>query len=148
MIVQIYVDDIIFGSTNPSLTVEFRKLMETKFEMSSMGPINFFLGLNIRQGPEGIFINQEAYTKTLLAKFGMMGDSKVKVSMTFGTKLTPSLEKPAANMTLYRQMIGSLMYLIASKPDIMFSICYCARFQANPREPHLQAVKNIFRCLK
>ena len=62
MIIQIYVDDIIFGSTNPNLTSEFQKLMETKFEMSSMGPINLFLGLNIRQGPEGIFINQEAYT--------------------------------------------------------------------------------------
>ena len=88
MIVQIYVDDIIFGSTNLSITVEFRKLMETKFDMSSMGPIIFFLGLNIRQGPKGIFINQEAYTKTLFAKFGMMGDSKVKVPMAFGTKLT------------------------------------------------------------
>ena len=101
MIVQIYVDDIIFGSTNPSLTVEFRKLMVTKFEMSAMGLINYFLGLNIRQGPEGIFINQEAYTKTLLAKFGMTGDSKVKVPMAFGTKLTPSLEKPAINEILY-----------------------------------------------
>ena len=148
MIVQIYVDDIIFGSTNPSLTAEFRKLMETKFEMSSMGPFNFFLGLNIRQGPEGIFINQEAYTKTLLAKFGMMGDSKVKVPMEFGTKLTPSLDKPAVDITLYRQMIGSLMYLTASRPDIMFSVCYCARFQANPREPHMLAVKNILRYLK
>nr|KAJ0216304.1 hypothetical protein LSAT_V11C300142670 [Lactuca sativa] len=145
MIVQIYVNDIIFGSTNPSLTAEFRKLMETKFEMSSMGPINFFLGLNIRQGPEGIFINQEAYTKTLLAKFGMLGESKVKVPMAFGTKLTPSLEKPAIDITLYRQMIGSLMYLTSIRPDIMFSVCYCAWFQANPREPHMLAVKNIFR---
>nr|KAJ0227036.1 hypothetical protein LSAT_V11C100049630 [Lactuca sativa] len=145
MIVQIYVDDIIFGSTNPSLIAEFRKLMETKFEMSTMGPINFFLGLNIRQGPEGIFINQEAYTKNLLTKFGMKGDSKVKVPMAFGTKLTPSLEKPAVDITLYRQMIGSLMYLTASRPDIMFSVCYCARFQANPREPHMLVVKNSFR---
>ena len=122
--------------------------METKFEMSAMGPINFFLGLNIRQGPEGIFINQEAYTKNLLTKFGMMGDSKMKVPMAFGTKLTPSLEKPIVDITLYRQMIGSLMYLTASRPDIMFSVCYCARFQANPREPHMVAVKNIFRYLK
>nr|AGM34082.1 hypothetical protein [Lactuca sativa] len=84
----------------------------------------------------------------LLAKFGMMGDSKVKVPMDFGTKLTSSLEKPAADMTLYRQMIGSLMYLTASRPDIMFSVCYCARLQANPRKPHMQDVKNIFRYLK
>nr|KAJ0203047.1 hypothetical protein LSAT_V11C500252350 [Lactuca sativa] len=148
MIFHIYVDDIIFGSMNPSLTAEFRKLMKTKFEMITMGPINFFLGLNIRQGPEGIFINQEAYTKNLLTKFGMKGDSKVKVPMAFGTKLTPSLEKPVVDITLYRQMIGSLMYLTASRSDIMFAVCYCARFQANPREPHMLAVKNIFRYLK
>ena len=102
MIVQIYVDDIIFSSTNPSLTAELRKLMETKFEMSSMSPINFFLGLNVRQGPEGIFINQEAYIKTLLTKFGILGDSKLKVPIVFGTKLTPLLGKPAADITLYR----------------------------------------------
>ncbi|KAI3510704.1 hypothetical protein L1887_17837 [Cichorium endivia] len=116
--------------------------------MSSMGKINFFLGLNIRQSLEGIFINQEAYTKSLLEKFRMMGDSKVKVLMAFRTKLTPSMEKPAADITLYRQMIGSLLYLTSSRPDIMFVVCYCARYQANPREPHLTAAKNIFRYLK
>ncbi|XP_052619574.1 secreted RxLR effector protein 161-like [Lactuca sativa] len=68
--------------------------------------------------------------------------------MAFGTKLTPSLEKPAVDVNLYRQMIGSLMYLTASRPDIMFSVYYCARFQANPREPHMIAVTNIFWYLK
>ena len=66
-----------------------------------MGPFNFFLGLNIRQNQEGIFIKQEVYTKTLLAKFGMVGDSKMMVPMAFRTKLTPSLEKLTAEMTLY-----------------------------------------------
>ncbi|XP_023764867.1 secreted RxLR effector protein 161-like [Lactuca sativa] len=78
----------------------------------------------------------------------MVGDLKTKVPMAFRMKLTTSLEKPAADMTLYRQMIGSLKYLTASRPDIMFSICYCVGFQANPREPHIVAVKNIFRYLK
>ena len=78
----------------------------------------------------------------------MTVDSKVKVPMAFGTKLTPSLEKPAVDVTLYRWMIGSLMYLIASRSDIMFFVYYCARFQANPREPHMIAVKNISRYLK
>ena len=86
MIVQIYVEDIIFGSTNPSLTAEFRKLMETKFEMSSLGPINFFLGLNIRQGSEGIFINPEVYTKTLLAKFGNQHDGRFKSENSNGIR--------------------------------------------------------------
>ncbi|XP_052624770.1 uncharacterized mitochondrial protein AtMg00810-like [Lactuca sativa] len=100
------------------------------------------------QGPEGMFINQEAYTKTLLAKFGMMGDSNVKVPMAFGTKLTPSLEKPVVDMTLYRKMIGSLTYLTTIRPDVMFSVRYYARFQANPCEPHMVDVKNILRYLK
>ncbi|KAL7588541.1 hypothetical protein Lser_V15G41060 [Lactuca serriola] len=78
----------------------------------------------------------------------MTGDSKVKVPMAFGTKLTPSLEKPVVDVTLYRQMIGYIMYLTASRPEIMFSVCYCSRFQANPREPHMVAVKSVFRYLK
>ncbi|KAL4573963.1 hypothetical protein LXL04_020785 [Taraxacum kok-saghyz] len=148
MLVQIYVDDIIFGSTNPTLTDKFRTLMESKFEMSSMGKINFFLGLNIRQSQEGIFINQESFTKKLLEKFGMEKGSRIKVPMAFGTRLYPSPEQPAADQTLYRSMIGSLLYLTSSRPDIMFAVCYCARYQSNPRESHMIAVKNIFRYLR
>ncbi|XP_052623768.1 uncharacterized mitochondrial protein AtMg00810-like [Lactuca sativa] len=78
----------------------------------------------------------------------MVGDSNVKVPMAFETKLPPSLDKPAAAMTLSLQMIGSLIYLTASLPEIMFYVCYCVRFQVNPPEPHMSAVKNIFRYLK
>ncbi|XP_042752088.1 secreted RxLR effector protein 161-like [Lactuca sativa] len=78
----------------------------------------------------------------------MVDDSKVKVPMAFETKLTPSLDKPTANLTLFQKVIGSLMFLTLSQPDIMFAVCYCARFQTNPREPHMVAVKNIFRYLK
>ncbi|CAH1426641.1 unnamed protein product [Lactuca virosa] len=148
MLVQIYVDDIIFGSTDPALSREFEDLMKSKFEMSMMGKINNFLGLNIRQNREGIFINQEKYTKNLLEKFGLTNSTKLRVPMATGIKLTPSLDKPAVDITLYRSMIGSLLYLTASRPDIMFSVCNCARYQSNPREPHLTAVKNIFRYLK
>ena len=113
-----------------------------------MGKFNFSLGLNIRQHLEGIFISQEAFTKTLLAKFGMVGYSKVRVHMAFGVKLTPSIDKPTADITLFLQMIGSLLYLTSSRPDIMFVVCYCARFEVNPQEPHMLGVKNIFRYLK
>ncbi|XP_023740658.1 uncharacterized mitochondrial protein AtMg00810-like [Lactuca sativa] len=78
----------------------------------------------------------------------MVRDSKVKVPTAFRTKLTPLLDKPAADMNLYHRMIGSLMYLIASRPDILFSFCYSTRFQANPHKPKMATVKNIFRYLK
>ena len=147
MLVQICVDDIIFGSTDPALSKEFEELMKSEFQMSRMGKLHFFLGLNVIQNNEGIFINQEAYTRKLLSRFGMEGCSNAKVPMAHGTKLGPSLDTPAVDITLFRSMIGSLLYLTASRPDIMFSVCYCARFQANPREPHLSAVKNILRYL-
>ncbi|XP_023739322.1 secreted RxLR effector protein 161-like [Lactuca sativa] len=78
----------------------------------------------------------------------MVGNSKVKAPMAFRTKQTPSSDKTAAYVTLYRQMIGSLMYVTTSRMDIIFSVFYCARFQANPLEPHMTAVKNISRYLK
>ncbi|KAI3493174.1 hypothetical protein L1887_42164 [Cichorium endivia] len=147
MIVQIYVDDIIFGSTDPNLSKDFEKLMKSKFQMSMMGKINFFLGLQIKQSKEGIFINQQKYTKSLLERFGMTNCSKAKVPLPAGTRLNPSLDKPKTDVHQYRSMIGSLLYLTASRPDIMFAVCNCARYQADPREPHLAAVKTIFRYL-
>ncbi|KAI3503743.1 hypothetical protein L1887_32192 [Cichorium endivia] len=112
-----------------------------------MGKINFFLGLQIKQSKEGIFINQQKYTKSLLERFGMTNCSKEKVPLPAGTRLNPSLDKPKTDIHQYRSMIGSVLYLTASRPDIMFAVCNCARYQADPREPHLAAVKTIFRYL-
>ncbi|CAH1445186.1 unnamed protein product [Lactuca virosa] len=148
MLVLIYVDDIMFGSTDPNLSKEFENMMKSQFEMSMMGKINNFLGLNIRQSREGIFINQEKYSRNLLEKFGMTNSSKLRVPMAVGTRLGPSLDKPTVDLTLYRSRIGSLLYLTASRPDIMFDVCNCARYQSNPWVPHLTAITNIFRYLK
>ena len=111
MIVQIYVKDIIFGSTDPNLSRDFENLMKSQFEMSMMGRINNFLGLNIRQIREGIFLNQEKYTKNLLENFGLMNSTKLRVLMAVGTRLYHTLDKPAVDLTLYRSVIGSLLYL-------------------------------------
>ncbi|GJR35314.1 ribonuclease H-like domain-containing protein [Tanacetum coccineum] len=106
LLVQVYINDIIFGSTKNELCTEFEKLMHKKFQMSSMGELTFFLGLQVKQKEDGIFISQD------------------------------------------KSMTGSLMYLIASRPDIMFAVCACARFQVTPKVSHLHAVKRIFRYLK
>ncbi|GKA57553.1 retrovirus-related pol polyprotein from transposon TNT 1-94 [Tanacetum coccineum] len=147
ILVQIYVDDIIFGSTSTKLCKQFAKLMTQRYEMSMMGVLTYFLGFQIKQSERGISINQEKYVKDLLKKYDINGSS-VKTPMVPPNNLGPDLSGKAVNETQYRGMIGSLMYLTASRPDIQFSTCLCARYQANPKESHLIVVKRIFRYLK
>ncbi|KAK8663836.1 hypothetical protein V6N13_083641 [Hibiscus sabdariffa] len=125
----------------------FAKLMQGEFEMSMMGELSFFLGLQIKQRKDVIFINQAKYIKEKLKKFGMENVKPQATPMSSSTKLDKDEEGKCVDSKLYRSMIGSLLYLTASRPDIMFSVCLCARFQANPKESHLKAVKRIFRYL-
>ncbi|GKA22000.1 retrovirus-related pol polyprotein from transposon TNT 1-94 [Tanacetum coccineum] len=148
IIVQIYVDDIIFGSTCQDMCDEFAKIMHDEFEMSMMGELNFFLGLQIKQMEDGIFFNQSKYIKEMLKKFGLEESKPMKTPMSSNTKLTKDEECELVDSTKYRGMIGSLLYLTASRPDIMFSVCLCARFQEAPKTSHLEAVKRIFRYIK
>ncbi|GKD83205.1 hypothetical protein Tco_1350044 [Tanacetum coccineum] len=117
--VQVYVDDIIFGSTKKSLCVEFEHMMHKRFQMSSMGELTFFLGLQTASTP-----------------------------IEPNKALLKDEEAEDVDVHLYTSMIGSLMYLIASSPNIMFVVCTCARFQVTPKVSHLHAVKRIFRYLK
>ncbi|GJS30607.1 retrovirus-related pol polyprotein from transposon TNT 1-94 [Tanacetum coccineum] len=148
IIVQIYVDDIIFGSTCQDMCDEFAKIMHDEFEMSMMGKLNFFLGLQIKQMEDDIFFNQSKYIKEMLKKFGLEDSKPMKTPMSSDTKLTKDEECESVDSTKYRGMIGSLLYLTASRPDIMFSVCLCARFQEAPKTSHLEAVKRIFRYIK
>ncbi|GJR94660.1 retrovirus-related pol polyprotein from transposon TNT 1-94 [Tanacetum coccineum] len=148
IIVQIYVDDIIFGSTYQELCDDFSKIMHDEFEMSMMGELNFFLGLQIKQLEDGIFFNQSKYVKEMLKKFGLEDSKPIKTPMSSETKLTRDEDGEPIDDTKYRGMIGSLLYLTASRPDIMFSVCLCARFQEAPKTSHLEAVKRIFRYIK
>ncbi|KAJ9562511.1 hypothetical protein OSB04_007671 [Centaurea solstitialis] len=148
LIVQIYVDDIIFGSTKADMCKEFEELMHKKFKMSSMGELTFFLGLQVKQKRDGIFINQSKYVATMLQKFGMNDAKPASTPMETHKHLTADVEGEEVDVHQYRSMIGSLMYLTASRPDIMFAVCVCARFQVRPKESHLHAVKRIFKYLK
>ncbi|KAI3669369.1 hypothetical protein L6452_40603 [Arctium lappa] len=148
LLVQIYVDDIIFRSTNDLYCKKFESLMKSEFEMSMMGELTFFLGLQVKQTTKGIFINQSKYVSDILEKYKLSDSSPMKTPMSTGSKLHADPEGKPVECKLYRGMIGSLLYLTASRPDIMFATCLCARFQANPKESHLYAVKRIFRYLK
>ncbi|GJR65222.1 retrovirus-related pol polyprotein from transposon TNT 1-94 [Tanacetum coccineum] len=148
IIVQIYVDDIIFGSTSQNLCDDFAKIMHDEFEMSMMGELNFFLGLQIKQMEDIIFFNQSKYIKEMLKKFGLEDSKPTKTPMSTEIKLTKDDEADSMDSSKYRGMIGSLLYLTTSRPDIMFSVCLCARFQENPKTTHLEAVKRIFRYIR
>ncbi|KAH9783541.1 hypothetical protein KPL71_009348 [Citrus sinensis] len=147
LIVQIYVDDIIFSSTNELLCKYFSSCISQEFEMNMMGELKYFLGLQIKQNEEGIFINQAKYVKDLLKRFGYDNGTAKTTPMSTTIKLDKNEKGKEVDIKTYRCMIGSLLYLTASRPDIMFSICLCARFQSCPKESHMLAVKRIFRYL-
>ncbi|GJV84776.1 retrovirus-related pol polyprotein from transposon TNT 1-94 [Tanacetum coccineum] len=148
LLVQIYVDDIIFAASTPELCDLFSKIMCLKFKMSMMGKISFFLGLQISQSPRGIFINQSKYALESLKKYGFDSCDLVDTPMVEKSKLDEDKEGKAVDLSHYRGMIGTLLYLTTSRPDLQFAICMCARYQARPTEKHLNAVKRIFRYLK
>ena len=128
MLVQIYVDDIIFCSTNDQLCRNFSKLMQSNYQMSMMGELTFFLGLQVKQTKNGIFINQGKYTKDLLKKFKFDQSASARTPISASIKVKDAACSTSTSKTAYRGMIGSLVYLTASRPDIMFATCYFARF--------------------
>jgi hypothetical protein len=144
---QIYVDDIIFGSTNASFCEEFSKIMTDRFEMSMMGELKYFLGFQIKQLKDSTFISQTMYTHDLLKKFGMDKVKPIKSPMGTNGHLDLDMCGKSVDQKVYRCMIGSLLYLCASRPDIMLCVCMCARFQAASKEYHLRAIKRIMRYL-
>nr|GEU63297.1 uncharacterized mitochondrial protein AtMg00810-like [Tanacetum cinerariifolium] len=148
LVVQVYVDDIIFGSTYLRYIQLFSDLMKSRFKMLMMGEMMFFLGLQVNQSPCGIFINQSKYVLEILNKYGMESCDLVGTPMEIKDKLDLDQNGTLVDATKYRSMIGALMYLTSSRPDIVHATCLCARYQAKPTEKHLKEVKRIFRYLR
>nr|GEY15347.1 hypothetical protein [Tanacetum cinerariifolium] len=147
LLVQIYVDDIIFAASTHELCDLFVKIMCSKFKMSMMGKISFFLGLQISQSPRGIFINQSKYALESLNKYGFESCDPVDTPTVEKSKLDEDKERKAVDPSHYRGMIGTLFYLTANRPDLQFAICMCVWYYARPIKKHLHAVKRIFRYL-
>nr|GEW96447.1 hypothetical protein [Tanacetum cinerariifolium] len=147
LVVQVYVDDIIFGSTHPRYFQLFSDLMKSHFEMLMMGEMMFFLGLQVNQSPCGIFINQSKYVLEILKKYGMESCDPIGTPMKIKDKLDLDQNGTPVDATKYRSMISALMYLTSSRLDIVHTTCLCSRYQAMPIEKHLKEVKRIFRYL-
>ncbi|GJS42951.1 retrovirus-related pol polyprotein from transposon TNT 1-94 [Tanacetum coccineum] len=127
LLVQIYVDDIIFSSTNPKSYETFAKEMSSTFKMSMMGQMSFFLGLQVSQNPRGIFINQSKYALEILKKYRLDSSASVDTPMVEKMKLDEDRQGKLVDPTGFRRMVGSLMYISASRPDIVFVVCMCPR---------------------
>jgi hypothetical protein len=136
LIVQVYMDDIVFGASSNSLVARFAKDMSREFEMSMMGELQFFLGLQIKQSKEGTFVHQAKYTKDIVRKFKMEDSKAMTTPMSTTTALDADEEGEHVDQKECRSMIGSLLYLTATRPDIQLSVCLCARFQASLRTSH------------
>ena len=117
--------------------------MKKEFEISMVGELTFFLGLQVQQKKEGIFVSQEKYTRNIVKKFGLDSKKHASTPMSSSTKLNVDSSGVEVSPTLYRSIIGSLLYLIASRSNIAFNVGVCARYQAAPKESHLTAVKRI-----
>ncbi|GKF56974.1 uncharacterized mitochondrial protein-like protein [Tanacetum coccineum] len=113
-----------------------------------MGELTFFLGLQVKQKADGIFISHDKYVAKILKKFDFANVKTTSTPIETQKPLVKDEEASDVDVHLYRSVIGSLMYLTASRPDIMFAICACSRFQVNPKTSHLSAIKRIFRYLK
>ena len=142
-VLQIYVDDIIFGSTNQDFCEEFGKMMANEFKISMIGELSCFIGLQIKQLKNGTFMSQGKYIKDMLKKFGMNESKTISTSMGTNGNLDSDGSGNMMDQKLYRSMIGSLLYVTASRPDVMFSVFMCARFQASPRESFESNQENI-----
>nr|GEV02790.1 uncharacterized mitochondrial protein AtMg00810-like [Tanacetum cinerariifolium] len=126
----------------------FEKMMYKKFQMSSMGELTFFLGFQVKQKLVRIFISQDKYVAEILKKYGFLEVKNARTPMETQKPLLKDEDGEEVDVHMYRLMIGSLMYLTSSRPDIIFAVCACARYQVNPKVSHLYVVKRIFRYLK
>jgi hypothetical protein len=148
LVILVYVDDIIFVCTNESFVQWFAKSMQIEFEMSLIGEQSYFLGLQVKQSSTGIFISREKYLKEMLNKLQMEDSSPISTSMVVGCKLSKDDMSPNVDKRTYQSMIGSLMYITTSHPDIMQVVGMVGHYQSAPKQSHLVAVTRIFKYLK
>jgi hypothetical protein len=141
------VDDIIFGGSSHALVAKFLDTMSREFEMSMMGELTFFLGLQIKQTREGTFVHQGKYTKDMLKKFDMGEAKPLSMPMSTTMALDEEKEGEVVDQKEYRSMIGSLLYLTVMRPNIQFTVYLCACFQSLSHTSRHQAVKRILRYL-
>ncbi|KAJ0828650.1 putative RNA-directed DNA polymerase [Helianthus annuus] len=148
LIVGVYVDDLIVTGSNEVKILEFKKRMKTIFDMTDMGKLSYYLGIEVEQTKMGILLKQESYAKKILEVAGMATCNPTKFPMTPKKKVTKDEDGEDVDPTLYRKIIGSLRYLIHTRPDLSYSVGAMSRFMQSPKQSHFAAVKQILRYVR
>ncbi|GKV47061.1 hypothetical protein SLEP1_g53999 [Rubroshorea leprosula] len=148
LIVCLYVDDLIYTRNDKAMFDKFKKSMMAEFDMSDLGLMHYYLGIEVDQSAAGIFISQKKYVQDILDRFRMKECNPVSTPIDAGMKLAKNPEGMKVNSTLYKQIVGSLMYLTTTRPDIMHAVSLISRYMESPKEMHLLAAKRILRYLK
>ncbi|KAA3467808.1 Retrovirus-related Pol polyprotein from transposon TNT 1-94 [Gossypium australe] len=148
MIASLYVDDLIYTGNNGELMMKLKKSMKIEFARTDMGKMKYFLNLEATQKVDGIFVCQKKYMTDLLKGFGMSNSKLVHNPIVLATKLSKDKDRKGVDKTLYKQMVGSLMYATTTRPDIMYSVSQVSHFVENPKELRFAAIKRIIHCLK
>jgi len=148
LIISLYVDDLIFTGSDVSMCMEFKRSMMIEFDMSDLGRMRHFLGMEVLQNSNGIFICQRIYAREVLARFEMKNDNSVKNPIVSGTKLSKDEGGTKIDATLFKQMVGSLMYLTITCPDLMYGVSLISRYMSRPTISHWLEAKRILRYLK
>lgn len=148
LIVSIYVDDLIYTGDDENMMFDFKNSMMKVFYMTDLGRMRFFLSIEVLQRSDGNFICQKRYAMEVLKRFGMFESKSVNIPIVPGFKMSRDNHGVTMDETYLKKIVGSLMYLTATRPDMMFSISLISRYMAKPTELHLQAAKRILRYLK
>src|ERR1700733_10096268 len=148
LIVVLHVDDVIFTGNDDQLIKNFKSVMKEEFEMTDMGFLRYFLGIEVDQNEKGIFISQARYANEVLGRFNMQECKAAITPTVMGLKLSKEDSSKDFDPSLYKSIVGSLMYLTATRPDIMYAVSLISRFMERPKEAHWQAAKRILRYVK
>ena len=148
LFVALYVDDLIFMGSNEKMVKEFKEAMTREFEMTDLGLMKYFLGLEVKQGESGIFVSQEAYAKDILKRYKMEDSNQVAIPMEFGAKLSKFEGGDGVDPSKFHSLVVSLRYLTCTRPDIAYSVGVVSRFMEEPRYSHWKAIKRILRYIR
>lgn len=144
-LILFYVDDILVCGNSATEIKDIKGLLSQQFHMKDLGPVNYFLGLEISRSPAGFFVSQKKYTLDLIQEFGLSNATPLKVPIYTHLKLTPTKGTPLLNHHPYKGLIGKLIYLTVTRPDIAFPVHVHSQYMHQPTNVHMQTVKHLLR---